>query len=91
MKISPRLKSSIACYPESHIFQIFNVGMSDNDEGRQPMILQYVFILPGSYIPCLFPCALFDDIFPPSLAPCFLYEFYKKKTQGFEGDMGHTE
>lgn len=53
--------------------------MSDNDEGRQPMILQYVFILPGSYIPCLFPCALFDDIFPPSLAPCFLYEFYKKK------------
>lgn len=58
MKNSPKLKSSLACYPESHLFYIFSVEESDNDKGRLPMILKCALILPGSDVPSLFSCAL---------------------------------
>lgn len=58
MKNSPKLKSSLASYPESQLFYIFNVEESDNDKGRLPMILKCVLILPDNDVPSLFPCAL---------------------------------
>lgn len=35
LKISPKLKSSLTCYPESYLFYILNVEESNNDKQRK--------------------------------------------------------
>lgn len=88
MKISPKLKSSLTCYPESHLFYILNVEESNNDKGRQPVILKYVLILPDSDVPfyfhvlCSSETSFSDDFFSPSmLAPCFQYVLCKRNIE----------